>query len=235
MPLNKMILPAALIIGAFLLAGLLLIVLQPAPHTSGAERMSADLPPPPASRSSAEPEGFTGAWEADAGAVVAPAGRQSEDAAIDESEVLEPVESSWEAPINAILESTEENDAVAMRLSALAPTLPLDGRVEATQHMVNLLGDENYQPALQKLVSLATPPEVMEVIYSDVLNRPNTVKLPVLVNVLGVPSHPLRAEALDTLQIFVGRDLGNDTQAWSAAVQEFLRAEALENAVPSDQ
>lgn len=230
MPLNKMILPGALIVGAFLLAGLLLIVLQPAPQPSGPDTARAGIQPAPEPRSVEEPEGFSGSWEAGEHVAVDPAATQREQASINESEDFEPQEASWEAPINAILESTEDNDTVAARLHALAPTLPLDGQVEATQHMVNLLGDENYQVAMQKLVNLSTPPDVMEVIYSDVLNRPNSVKLPALVNMLATPGHPLRPEAIETLQIFVGRDLGDNTQAWTVAVQEFLRAEAQEDA-----
>ena len=136
----------------------------------------------------------------------------------------------WEAAINGILESDEENAQVAAKLQALVPTLPPDAQVEAVQHMVNLTDDESYQNAAAMLLNPATSPEVAEVIYSDVLNRPNTVKLPLMVSVLRTPGHRLRGETLSTLQIFIGEDLGDNPEAWNVAVQNYLVLEGQEAA-----
>jgi len=241
MPPSKFLLPVALVVGAVLLGGSLLLLVRPS--VRDIEKQAAQTVGPlsaasgAGSPSSTRPDesNFVSGSGSDARETLLGVIEESENATETEEGIGSAAGPNWEAPINSILESAEDNDTVAMRLNALGPSLPLDGHLEATQHMVNLLSDESYQPALQKLVNPATPPEVMEVIYSDVLNRPNAVKLPVLINLLAVPGHPLRGEALDTLQIFVGRDLGNDTQAWSAAVQEFLRAEASANGAPSEQ
>ena len=136
----------------------------------------------------------------------------------------------WEEAINRILESDEENQQVATKLMALLPTLPPDGQTEAAQHMVNLTDDESYQNAAAMLLNPATPEDVAEVIYSDVLNRPNTVKLPVMVSILRTPGHRLRDETLSTLQIFLGEDLGDNPEAWNVAVQNYLAKEAQEAA-----
>jgi hypothetical protein len=80
------------------------------------------------------------------------------------------------------------------------------------------------------LLNPATAEDVAEVIYSDVLNRPNTVKLPVMVSILRTPGHRLRDETLSTLQIFLGEDLGDNPEAWNAAVQNYLAKEAQEAA-----
>jgi len=136
----------------------------------------------------------------------------------------------WEEAINRILESDEENQQVAAQLMALLPTLPPEGQVEAAQHMVNLTDDESYQNAAAMLLNPATTGDVAEVIYSDVLNRPNTVKLPVMVSILRTPGHRLRDETLSTLQIFLGEDLGDNPEAWNAAVQNYLMREAQEAA-----
>ena len=148
----------------------------------------------------------------------------------DADEAMDPPIEPWEAAINQILESDEENQQVAMRLIALAPTLPPDGQVEAVQHMVNLTDDDNYQSAAAMLLNPATSEDVAEVIYSDVLNRPNNVKLPVMVSILRTPGHRLREETLSTLQIFIGEDLGENPEAWNAAVQNYLMLEAQEEA-----
>ena len=222
MPWHKMILPASLVLGALLLASALLLLLQPAPLNPGVGTPQTGAAPSGRSREAAKFD-FGGADHAPSRAV-------AEDTAIDsaapEAEISLSDTPMWESSVNTILESAEDNDTVALKLDALAHSLPMEGQVEATQHMVNLLGDESYQLARRKLANPATPREVMDVIYSDVLNRPNTVKLPALVDVLAVPGHPLQAESLETLRVFVGKDLGNDLPAWNVAVQDFLREES---------
>jgi hypothetical protein len=141
-------------------------------------------------------------------------------------EMVEPVQQPWEASINTILESTDGNDRVVGKLASLIPSLPLEGQMEGAQHMVNLLDDAQYKMATDLLLNPATPQSVKEIIYSDLLNRPNAVKLTGLVAILGMTGNPLRAEALNTLQVFTGEDLGDNSQLWAAAVQRFLQAEA---------
>lgn len=219
---RNVILPATLVLGALLLASALLFFLQPAPFIPSEGQPQTGVVPPGRFREPAKFDfGSTDLTTSQtAGEVTA------QDSEMPEAETLPADGPAWEPSINAILESAEDNNVVAAKLDALAVALPLDGRVEATQHMVNLLGDESYQLARRKLADPVTPREVMDVIYSDVLNRPNAVKLPALLEVLAVPGHPLRAESLETLRVFVGKDLGNDLPAWNVAVQEFLREEA---------
>ena len=119
---------------------------------------------------------------------------------------------------------------MATHLLALAPILPPDGQVEAVQHMVNITDDDNYQNAAAMLLNPATSADVAEVIYSDVLDRPNNVKLPVMVSVLRMPGHRLHDETLSTLQIFLGENLGDNPEAWNTALQNFLAREAKEEA-----
>jgi len=225
MQINRMALPALLVVGALVLAIGLLFFIQPVTDVA----VQAEKPEPtlnsPVSSVRSSPD-FGGSPMRPATPVALARSDDAGDA--EDFADMDTDAMPWEAPINAILESPDDNDQVALRLAGLVPTLPPDGQVEAAQHMVNLLDDENYQSALQMLVSPATPGEVREVIYSDILNRPNTVKLPALVAVVGTPGHSLRDEALGTLQIFVGEDLGNNPQAWSDAVQQFLRVEASE-------
>ena len=231
MPWHKMILPASLVLGALLLASALLLLLQPAPLTPVEGAPQTGAAPSWRPRETAKFD-FGGTDHSPSMAV---AENTAPDIAAPETEPTLSDMPAWESSVNAILESAEDNNTVAAKLDALSLSLPLDGRVEATQHMVNLLGDESYQLARGKLANPATPREVMDVIYSDVLNRPNTVKLPALVDVLAVPGHPLHAESLETLRVFVGKDVGTDASAWNAAVQEFLREEArqeMEAAAP---
>jgi hypothetical protein len=136
--------------------------------------------------------------------------------------------------VSAVLELPESNEQVAGRLLAMMPSLSTTAQVEAAQHMVNLLDDANYQPALNMLLGQGTPREIQQVIYADLLNRPNNLKLPALLSVLRVPGHQLQPEALETLRIFIGQDYGADATAWNQAVTNFLQKEAEEEASLND-
>jgi len=223
--IKKLALPFALIVGALVLALVMLVSVQPSTY---AEEQSSPGLAQPSNRTAARSLPET-AKRFDAPTKQMPIAHASP---FSESNAdSPPPEVPWEIPINTILESPESNDQVALRLASLVPTLPPDGQVEAAQHMVNLLDDENYETALQMLLNPGMPTEVQEVIYSDILNRPNMVKLPALTALIGAPNHGLRDEALNTLQIFVGYDLGNNPLTWKSAVDEFLRQESLQDQV----
>jgi len=229
---QSFLVPAGIVVAALAVALVMLFVVG-APE-------GAPLPAPKEASTTALPKrelaplpgggGFAGGGISPSRPAAPPVGEAAEadDAGLDET--MDPPMQPWEAAINRILESDEENQQVAARLLALAPTLPPEGQVEAVQHMVNLTDDESYQNAAAMLLNPATSEDVAEVIYSDVLNRPNSVKLPVMVSVLRTPGHRLRDETLSTLQIFLGEDLGDNAEAWSFAVQNFLAREAQEEA-----
>lgn len=136
----------------------------------------------------------------------------------------------WELSINKLLDSDDENNKVAAELALILPTLPLEGQVEAVQHMVNLTEDDKYIVASNMLLNPGTHPELREVLLADVLDRPNSVKLPVLLAVMAVPGHPSLAEAHRSLREVLGSDFGISSAAWSAPVQSFLAREADEEA-----
>ena len=137
----------------------------------------------------------------------------------------------WEKAINNLLGSDNENDQVAASLAAMVPTLPLEGQVEAVQHMVNLLDDEQYGLAQNMVLNPGLHPELSEVLFSDVIARPNRVKLPVLVMLMDSPGHPLQVEAHTSLQEVLGQDLGDAPTSWAQPVQDFLAREAAEAAL----
>ena len=50
--------------------------------------------------------------------------------------------------------------------------------------------------------SSALPEDILDVLLEDVLNRPNTIKLPMLLEVARDPQNPKSAEAKDVLELF---------------------------------
>ena len=109
----------------------------------------------------------------------------------------------WEQKIDDVLTGQDEEGAKARRLLDIFDRLPEDGQVEAAQHISNLLGDEQYAELSKRLVDPKTPEGVLEVLMTDVLNRPNKLKLDALFDVARVPNHPKAEEARDVLEVFL--------------------------------
>jgi hypothetical protein len=129
----------------------------------------------------------------------------------------------WEEKIDGILTAQEEDGQKAKRLLAMFPNLPEDGQVEAAQHISNLLPDEQYSSLAQALTNAAMPEAVLDVLMTDVLNRPNQLKLETLLDVARTPNHPKAEEARDVLEVFVDENYGEDWAAWKNAVEKWLK------------
>jgi hypothetical protein len=223
-PGRSFALPALLVFAAVALAAALLFFIGSPEPVPAPDKTVAPPVPQPAGRTPGGFAAFDGMPAVTGPGVRGWSGADEDDTMEDEFE--EP----WEAPINALLDSDDENEVVARKLATLAPTLPLEGQVEAIQHMVNLLDDEQYELARSMVLNAGLHPDVREVVFSDVLDRPNEVKMPVLLAILGQPAHPLAVDARQNLQAYVGRDLGPNPAEWAAQVQALLTQEAAEEA-----
>lgn len=109
----------------------------------------------------------------------------------------------WEQRIDDVLTGQEDETLKAKKLLAVFDRLPEDGQVEAAQHISNLLPDEEYAELGKHLRDPKTPEAVLEVLMTDVLNRPNQLKLDTLFDVARTPNHPKAAEAFDVLEVFL--------------------------------
>ena len=130
---------------------------------------------------------------------------------------------NWEERIDDLLTADGEEDKKAVQMLAMLPNLPEDGQVEAAQHISNLLPDEQYSALAPVLTNAHTAEAVLDVLMTDVLNRPNGVKLNTLLDVARIPGHPKGEEARDVLEVFVDENYGEDWTAWSNAVQKWLK------------
>ena len=131
----------------------------------------------------------------------------------------------WGVVINSILTDAAETSILSERLAEVLKEFPLEGQLEAAQHMVNLLGDEDYFTAETVFFDKSISHQVRRVIFEDLMSRPNYVKLPLLVKTLRDFRHPLRREALVNLQVYTGQDKDLDPQVWDLVVSEFLDKE----------
>ena len=130
---------------------------------------------------------------------------------------------NWEDQVNEILGSDEDDTNKVKQLLALFPRLPEDGQAEVAQHLSNLLPDENYAPLGKLLVDPKLPESVQDVLMADVLNRPNSLKLPLLLDVAQTPDHTQASEAKDILELYLDEDYGTDWNTWRQKLQEWLK------------
>lgn len=129
----------------------------------------------------------------------------------------------WEKKIDDILTAEGDESQKAQQLLALLPTLPETAQIEAAQHLVNLVPDEGYAATSQHLTNAHTAEAVLDVLIGDLMNRPNTLKLPMLLQVARITDHPKAGEAKELLEFYVGEDLGTDWDAWEKSVTTWLK------------
>ena len=131
--------------------------------------------------------------------------------------------SAWEDKLDEILGSASPDEDKARQLVEMFPHLPTDGQEETAQHLSNLLPDADFGLLHAYLTNTALAEDVLDVLLDDVLNRPNRLKLPALLDVARSPQHPNAAEAKDFLELFLEEDYGDDWDKWQTRMQEWLK------------
>ena len=131
----------------------------------------------------------------------------------------------WVKQMDAVLRdnSTLDGDVKADKLIALFPSFPEAGQLEAIQHIINLTSDEHYAAIGRYVTNTTLPEDVMEELFDDLLNRPNAVKLPKLLEIARNPQHPDADEAKDVLELYLEEDYAGDWWKWEAALNAWLK------------
>jgi len=130
----------------------------------------------------------------------------------------------WENKLDEILEMEADETTVARRLVAAMRGLPVEAQTEFLEHALNLYEDENFQELQAVYLNAQTSPEVVEVIFDDMLNRPEEVKLPLLAQTMRLPRHPMAEESREILEMYLDLDEGTSPPGgWEAAVSRYLR------------
>jgi hypothetical protein len=130
----------------------------------------------------------------------------------------------WENTLDEILEMEADETTVARRLVAAMRGLPVEAQTEFLEHALNLYEDENFRELQEVYLNAQTSPEVVEVIFDDMLNRPEEVKLPLLAQTMRLPRHPMAEESREILEMYLDLDEGTSPPGgWEAAVSRYLR------------
>ena len=129
----------------------------------------------------------------------------------------------WEDKLENILSGDGEEREKVRQLLVLFSGLPEEGQVEVVQHLSNLVEDQDYAGLRALLVDAMLPEEVLDVLLADVLNRPNALKLPVLLEIARNTQHPKAQEAKDLLELYLEDDYGQDWNQWQARTEQWLK------------
>jgi hypothetical protein len=130
---------------------------------------------------------------------------------------------NWEEKLDAILGSDTTSDPdKAKKMIEMFPHLTPEAQEEVAHHISNLTPDENYNLG-QFLTNSTLAEAVLDVFTEDVLNRPNSVKLPLLLDLARDPQHPKAGEAKDILELFLEEDFGSDWTKWQAKLDQWLK------------
>ena len=130
----------------------------------------------------------------------------------------------WEEKIEGVLrDGSLNNTAKARRLIAMFPELPADGLATAAEECVERLPDADYDAvALPAIASPKTHGAAANVLFADLMERPDAITLPALLRIAQIPNHPYARFARENLRLLLDDDFGSDWPKWDAAVRSAL-------------
>ena len=144
-------------------------------------------------------------------------------AAVVPAEASTNVITNWEDRVDQILGDSTEVEEKARKMLELLPQFPEAGQIEAAQHIANLLADEDYEKFGGYLANPKTAVEVQDIILADVLNRPNEIKLPLLLQTARTAGNAKAADAKEILELYLEEDYGNDWERWEQEMIKWLK------------
>lgn len=127
--------------------------------------------------------------------------------------------------IDEIIRSNKEIPAMARDLHELVRKLNSEAQVNASRHLVNLTSDEDYGLISSFLVDAKMNPEVIEVLFADLMNRKRELQMPLFMNILRNPQHPQNEQVRNVMTVLAGQDFGQDYAAWDRWANETIKAE----------
>lgn len=129
----------------------------------------------------------------------------------------------WEEKVDEILGAETDDTNKVQRLFALFPHVPAESKSEVAQHLSNLVSDPDYAQLGELLKDATLSEDTLDVLMADALNRPNSLKLPQLLEVAQTPNHPKADEAKDILALFLDEDFGTDWAKWKEKTTDWLK------------
>jgi hypothetical protein len=130
---------------------------------------------------------------------------------------------NWEDRLDEILAAENSESDKAKQMLEMFPRLPEEGQTQVAQHLSNLTADEDYGSLGQYLTNSTLSEQVLDVLMADLLNRPNSLKLPLLLEVAREDQNPKAGDARDILELYLDGNYGNDWAQWQAKMDQWLK------------
>jgi hypothetical protein len=131
--------------------------------------------------------------------------------------------------IDGILRSNKEIPQMARDLHDLVQKLNGEAQVNASRHLVNLTSDEDYGLIAGYLTDAKMNPDVIEVLFSDLMNRNRVLQMPLFMNLLKNPAHPQNEQVRNVLTILAGEDFGTDWGKWDQWAKQEIKSQQAGN------
>lgn len=124
------------------------------------------------------------------------------------------VVTNWQFQVNQVLLSGNSSTDRGNELLAMLPQTPAEGQADVAQHASRLLSNASFASFGSQMTNAATPSAVRRIVFVELLTRPNSVKLPWLIEVARSSVDNQSGEALLMLKSILREDYGTDWNAW---------------------
>ncbi|MEO8353327.1 MAG: hypothetical protein ABI680_16485, partial [Chthoniobacteraceae bacterium] len=136
---------------------------------------------------------------------------------------LQAGELPWETTLRQVIATPGLTDSqIGKRLLDLLPALPVQAREAATEEAITRISNADYSLVIPTLTNPQTHSLTHAVLLTDLMERPDSIRLPTLLRIARTPQHPLAAHALDDLDGLLGQNFGTDWGRWDAAIRADL-------------
>ncbi|MDB6055138.1 MAG: hypothetical protein JWN25_2661 [Verrucomicrobiales bacterium] len=104
----------------------------------------------------------------------------------------------------------------------LLPSFNRDGQREFAHAAVSHIKDSTYSLIFKPLLEAKSDKQILSVFMTDTLKRPNSVKLPALLQLARTEDHPMQSEAKELLVAFIGKEHGKKWEDCQVAVNAYV-------------
>ena len=111
----------------------------------------------------------------------------------------------------------------AQALLTMLAKAEVDDQRKLAHAAVKYIANTNYGLVRKHLIDPNLPRVVLSVFMTDTLKRHYEIKLPTLVSLVRIETHPLRNEAQELLHGYLGRDHGTDAHLWEESALAWLK------------
>jgi hypothetical protein len=131
---------------------------------------------------------------------------------------------AWEDRLDQLLTAETDPATTVRGLVSSMRQLPPEAQEQYAAHAVNLCGDGQFGLLGEIYLNAQTPQAVTETIFGDLLNRPDTIKLPLLAKTLRNAAHPMAGRAEEILRTYIALEPGTiPPNGWEQAVDAYLK------------